>query len=190
MLILGLVYMAIAIPVFFISPIAGWLCDRSGPKVPAVGGLLLSVPFLVLLQIPHASQENQSGQVAILCVILSLLGTQTFATLLSMGTSLTFIIPPSMSEIALIAGEHGPGNYGQAYGLFNVAFSGGFLVGPLWGGYVTEKAGWDIMVESLAGLAGVSAIPVAIWTGGWMNLRDMKSHFIGAFRRNRSITEQ
>jgi MFS family permease len=93
-----------------------------------------------------------------------------------------------MSEVALIAGEHGPGNIAQAYGLFNVAFSGGFLVGPLWGGYVTEKAGWNVMVGSLAGLAGVSAIPVAIWTGGWMNWRDMKSHFINAFRRRRPVT--
>jgi MFS family permease len=82
----------------------------------------------------------------------------------------------------LIAGEHGAA-YGQAYGLFNVAFSGGFLVGPLWGGYITEKAGWGIMVGSLAGLAGVSAIPVAIWTGGWISFRDMGSHFVNAFRR-------
>jgi MFS family permease len=71
-----------------------------------------------------------------------------------------------MSEIALVAGQHGSGNYGQAYGLFNVAFSSGFLIGPLWGGYVTEKAGWNIMVGSLAGLAGASAIPVFIWSGG------------------------
>ena len=76
------------------------------------------------------------------------------------------MIPPSMSEVALIAGKHAGGNYGQAYGLFNVAFSAGFVVGPLWGGYVSEKAGWNIMVGSLAGLAGASAVPVAIWTGG------------------------
>jgi MFS family permease len=94
-----------------------------------------------------------------------------------------------MSEIALIAGEHG-GAYGQAYGLFNVAFSGGFLVGPLWGGYVTEKAGWGIMVGSLAGLAGVSAIPVAIWTGGWISWRDMRSHFAQAFRKTRRGRER
>ena len=74
-LISGLVYMAVAIPVFFISPVAGWLCDRSGPKVPAVGGLVFSVPFLVLLQIPHASTDDQTVQVVILCVILALLGT-------------------------------------------------------------------------------------------------------------------
>jgi len=90
-----------------------------------------------------------------------------------------------MAEIALIAGEHGAEAYGQAYGLFNVAFSGGFLVGPLWGGYVTQKAGWNVMVGSLAGLAGVSVIPVAIWTGGWMGWKDTRSHFVGAFRRRR-----
>jgi MFS family permease len=90
-----------------------------------------------------------------------------------------------MSEIALIAGEHGAGNYGQAYGLFNVAFSAGFMVGPLWGGYVNEKAGWGIMVGSLAGLAGVSVIPVAIWTGGWISWRDMRGHFGRVFVRNR-----
>lgn len=65
--------MAIALPVFFISPLAGWLCDRFGPKIPAVAGLLFSVPFLVLLRLPHASTD-QTGQVAILCVILALLG--------------------------------------------------------------------------------------------------------------------
>jgi hypothetical protein len=66
--------MAVALPVFFISPVAGWLCDRSGPKIPAVGGLLFSVPFLILLRIPHASEDNQTGQVVILCVILAFLG--------------------------------------------------------------------------------------------------------------------
>ena len=55
--------MAVALPVFFISPLAGWLCDRFGPKIPAVAGLLFSVPFLVLLRLPHASTD-QTGQVA------------------------------------------------------------------------------------------------------------------------------
>jgi len=95
-----------------------------------------------------------------------------------------------MSEVALIAGEHGCGEYGQVYGLFNVAFSGGFLVGPLWGGYITEKAGWGVMVGSLAGLAGVSAIPVAIWTGGYVSWRNMSSHFANAFKRDRTTAER
>jgi MFS family permease len=66
--------MAIALPVFFFSPLAGWICDRWGPKIPAVGGLLFSVPFLILLRLPHASEDNQTGQVVLLCAILALLG--------------------------------------------------------------------------------------------------------------------
>lgn len=185
---IGLVYMAIALPVFFISPLAGWLCDRFGPKIPAVAGLLFSVPFLILLRIPHASPDHQTDQVAILCVILALLGLTPAFQPLTPGATLTFVIPPSMSEIALIAGEHG-GAYGQAYGLFNVAFSGGFLVGPLWGGFVTERAGWGVMVGSLAGLAGISVIPVAVWTGGWLSWGDMRGHFAAAIRRTGRRTE-
>lgn len=177
--------MAIALPVFFISPVAGWLCDHCGPKIPAFGGLIFSVPFLVLLRIPHADENNQAGQVVILCVILAFLGNLLTRVRLKLGTTLTFVIPPSMSEVAVVAGEHGASAYGQAYGLFNMAFSAGFLVGPLWGGYITEKAGWDVMVGSLAGLAAVSAIPVAIWTGGWTSWRDMKGHFANAFKKNR-----
>jgi len=170
----GLVYMAIALPVLFISPLAGWLCDRSGPKVPALGGLLFSVPFLILLRLPHASKDNEADQVAILCVILACL-----------GTTLTFVIPPSMSEVALVLRERGSGEYGQAYGLFNVAFSGGFMVGPLWGGYVAQNAGWNVLVGSLAGLAGFSVVPVVIWTGGGIKLREMGPHFRCAFKWNR-----
>jgi MFS family permease len=83
------------------------------------------------------------------------------------------VLAPSMSEIAHIAGENG-GDYGQVYGLFNVAFSAGFLVGPLWGGYVIERAGWSALVGSLAGLAGLSAIPVGIWTGERISLPNVK----------------
>jgi hypothetical protein len=40
---------------------------------------------------------------------------------------------------------------------------------------VTQKAGWNVMVGSLAGLAAVSMIPVAIWTGGQVSWRDVKN---------------
>jgi MFS family permease len=56
------------------SPLAGWISDRTGPKVPAVGGLLFSVPFLILLRLPHASEDNQAGQLVLLCALLAFLG--------------------------------------------------------------------------------------------------------------------
>ena len=45
------------------------------------------------------------------------------------------------------------------------------------------------MVGSLAGLVGVSAIPVAIWTGGWISWRDMGRHIMNVFKRKRESRE-
>lgn len=76
-----------------------------------------------------------------------------------------------MSEISYISKEYGNGQYAQAYALFNVAFSSGFLVGPIWGGLLTEAVGWDAMVTSLTGLAVLSLPPVILWTGGPIDLK-------------------
>ena len=82
---------------------------------------------------------------------------------------MSFVTVPSMSEISYISKEHGTGRFAQAYALFNMAFSAGFLIGSLWGGLVTEAAGWDTMVTSLAGLVLISIPPVVLWTGGPIN---------------------
>jgi MFS family permease len=76
------------------------------------------------------------------------------------------IAPPSISEISYISKEHGSGQFAQAYALFNVAFSGGFLLGPIWGGFLSERAGWNGMVTSLAALALFSVLPIFFFTGG------------------------
>jgi MFS family permease len=73
---------------------------------------------------------------------------------------------PSISEISYISKEHGNGQLAQAYALFNMSFSTGFLLGPLWGGFVTERAGWNTMATSLSGLALLTLAPVLVWTGG------------------------
>lgn len=73
-----------------------------------------------------------------------------------------------MAEISytVIAKEkNNPGLYGpkgaiaQAYGLFNMAFAAGALVGPIWAGFVEQGAGWATMTWTLGLLSGVSAIP-------------------------------
>ena len=47
-----------------------------------------------------------------------------------------------------------------------MSFSGGFLVGPIWGGFLTERAGWAVMVSSLGGIAAASAVVVLLFVGG------------------------
>jgi len=71
-----------------------------------------------------------------------------------------------MGEISYISKEHGNGQHAQAYALWNMAFSGGFLLGPLCGGFITKAKGWNAMVTSLGGSAIITVVPIVIWTGG------------------------
>lgn len=71
-----------------------------------------------------------------------------------------------MCEISYISKEHGRGRQAQGYALFNMAYSGGFLVGPIWGGLLVKKKGWNIMITSLTAVAIAGFPPVLAWTGG------------------------
>lgn len=68
---------------------------------------------------------------------------------------------------------HG-GAYAQAYGLFNMAFAGGCLVGPIWAGLVRETAGWGTMGWTLGLFSGFTALPTLLWVGGFITRRHEK----------------
>ena len=63
------------------------------------------------------------------------------------------------------------GAYAQAYSLFNSAWAAGSVVGPLWAGFIQEKAGWATMTWTLGLLSAVSAVPVLLYTGGFIARR-------------------
>lgn len=46
-----------------------------------------------------------------------------------------------------------------------MAFSTGFLVGPLWGGFLVKEKGWDVLVTSLTAVMIAGIPPVLVWTG-------------------------
>lgn len=84
---------------------------------------------------------------------------------------------PLLAEITYVVGHKekshprafgGKGAYAMAYGLFNVAFAGGMLVGPLWGGLVVQGTGWGTMCWTLAVLGIVGAVVAELWVGGWV----------------------
>ena len=158
----GLIFLPLVLP-SFLSPLIGWLSDRHGPRWPAVCGLLLSIPFLVSLRFVTTDTLTQK---VLLCVLLA-----------GVGASFAVVLPPVMAEISYVVsdisvrrpgifGERGA--YAQGYGLFNMAFAGGMVAGPLWGGFVRERLGWAGMGWTLAVLAGGSAVPVGVATGGWV----------------------
>ena len=59
----------------------------------------------------------------------------------------------------------------QGFGLFNLAYAVGTLVGPLWAGFVVQNAGWGTMGWSMGVLSGICGITTFIWTGGRIMLK-------------------
>ncbi|KAH9823750.1 Major Facilitator Superfamily [Teratosphaeria destructans] len=156
----GLIFLPIVIA-SFAGPLIGNYSDKLGPRWFATAGFVLSTPFLVLLRLVH---KNTLSQKIMLCAFLLLI-----------GIGLTLVITPMMAEITYAvdakARRRHPGFFGrngayaQAYSLFNMAWAGGCLVGPLLG-LIRERAGWSVTVLILGILSIVTAIPTVIWTGG------------------------
>jgi MFS family permease len=77
---------------------------------------------------------------------------------------------PVMTEITLQLRNGGgalQGNgYAQGYGWFNVAIAIGTLSGPLMAGWIVEKWNWTVLCFFMGALAGITIIPVLIFTSG------------------------
>lgn len=159
----GLIFLPVALA-SFASPIFGHLSDRYGPRWPCTAGFILACPFLILLRlVDHDSIEQK----VIMCVFLAFC-----------GLSLAMTLPPLMADITYCVeekernappgtfGKHGV--YAQGYALFNVAYAGGCLVGPIWGGMIVQNAGWSTMAWSLGLLSIFTAIPSFLLVGGWV----------------------
>ncbi|KAL6714093.1 hypothetical protein ACLMJK_008587 [Lecanora helva] len=158
----GLIFFPLVVP-SFLSPVFGFWSDRKGPRGPTSLGFLFAVPFLVLLRLVD---HNGIRQIVLMCALLALL-----------GLALSMAMTPLLAEITYVVGHKekshpgafgGKGAYATAYGIFNVAFAGGMLIGPLWGGFVTQGSGWGTMCWTLAVLSVAGAVVSFLWIGGWV----------------------
>ncbi|KAF2260238.1 MFS transporter-like protein [Lojkania enalia] len=162
----ALLFLALVIPTFF-APLGGLLSDKYGGRYFAAGGFLLSCPPFICLRF---IQENSVSDKVLLCALLALI-----------GFFLSFTFPPFMAEISRVVEAKeksiqangrpgfGPGGaYAQAYALFNVAFAGGCMVGPLLAGFIVQERGWSTMTWVMGLLDGVTAIPSFLYLGGWV----------------------
>ncbi|XJO78133.1 hypothetical protein BDV3_002621 [Batrachochytrium dendrobatidis] len=118
---IGLVFMGMVIPSLFCTPIAGYVYDRLGFRVVSgVGVAVCAVlaPFLALYQ----------GIVSFLIILI------TFTMSIS-----SIGMTPMMPEISACVPRSA---FARTYSLFNVAFSGGLLFGPIVGSLVYHVGGW------------------------------------------------
>ncbi len=123
--------------------------------------LVLCFPALVLLR---KFTHGGIGQIVLLCALL-----------VTIGFGVNFIAIPLLAKIsyAIEANEKSrpelygaKGAYAQGYALLNTGYATGGLVGPLWSGYVVNRAGWETLGWSLGLMCALTTIPIIIWTGG------------------------
>ena len=161
----GLVFLTIVVP-SFTAPVIGKYSDKHGPRWFTVAGFVLGCPVLTLLRLVDHDSLRQK---VLFCALLVLLGLVLNMALTPLMAEITYVVAAKEKRNPGLYGEKGA--YAQAYGLFNTAFAAGTLIGPIWGGFVLQKAGWGTMAWTLGLLSLVSALPAAIWTGGLINHR-------------------
>lgn len=157
----GLIFLPVVLA-SFIGPVIGKLSDKYGPRWLATSGFILACPFLILLRLVN---ENSINHKVMLCALLALI-----------GLGLTLALTPIMAEISYAvdakAKRRPPGFFGkngayaQAYGLFNMAWACGSMIGPLLGGLVNSSEGWPTATLILGCVSIFTALPTVIWTGG------------------------
>lgn len=160
----GLIFIALIIP-SFAGPLIGHWTDKYGPRWLAAGGLLMSLPFWVLLRFVD---HDNIRQIVLLCALLVFLGAAFALTLTSLMTEFSKVCDAKEKQDPGLFGRRSA--YAQSYGIFNVAWAAGTLVGPLWAAAVQKQAGWKTLTWTLGLLNAVTAIPVLIYSGGFVSL--------------------
>lgn len=158
----GLIFLPLAVP-SLIAPVVGKYVDTHGPRLPAVVGLLSCAPPLILLRLVTHSGIRQ---IVLLCALLTILGFALMVAVMPFFVEVTNVVATMEKNHPGVFGARGA--FAQVYGLYNCAYAGGMLIGPLWGGFIVGKAGWGTMCWSLGLLSAVSVVPAALWTGGWI----------------------
>lgn len=156
----GLIFLAPLCPSFF-QPIYGRCVDRFGPRWIAGAGLLLCVPpFVCLRFVTHDSL----GQKVLFCALLFLIG---FGASLTLSATMAEFMNVCTEKERKKPGSMGKsGAYAQSYGLFNVSWALGSLIGSYWAGGIRQAAGFGAMGWSFALLCGVFVVPTVLFIGG------------------------
>jgi len=142
---IGLLFGAFTAAYAAANPLAGRLSDRWGRKSPILAGLAASAVLAPALSI--------ASSVPALYILMP-----------GMGVAVAFFSTPALPLITEAlprrAGE--PSDYGAAYGLFNIAWSAGYVLGPLMGGAVYGAAGLPHAYLLYGVLLCVLAVAVAL----------------------------
>lgn len=117
--------------------------------------------------------HNDIKQKVLLCALLFLLGLALGLTLTSLMSEFSKVCDAKEKQDPNLFGNRSA--YAQSYGIFNMAWAAGMLVGPLWAGNLRKDVGWKTMTWTFGLVSGVSAIPIALYSGGFIVRRKAKA---------------
>jgi multidrug resistance protein len=135
--------MAIIIPSVVFSFLAGWLSDRVCRYRLILVSSALYLPATALL----GAAPN---------LVTFLLASAYF------GATSSILQAPTLPEMGAIVGRLGGGSYAQIYGILNICYSMGMLVGPLIASALNRAAGFLITMIVIAA-PFVLIIPIFAW---------------------------
>ncbi|KAL9125171.1 MAG: hypothetical protein Q9217_005581 [Psora testacea] len=158
----GLIFLAINIPSLF-GPALGKLVDHYGARVPCTIGCVLMATSITLL---HLVENPTKGQVILLVGLLVLLGFSVASVNLTAMTEVGNSIHAMEERDPRRFGEGG--GLAQGYAFLNMAYAAAQLIGPLLAGFVAHRIGWKGMTLVLGACYFVTAIPIALFSGGWI----------------------
>lgn len=132
-LIIGIMFGAISATSIIAQPLFGALSDKLGRVPIIISGMLLTAGVLPLLTFAPTIKT-------------------TMLVMGGIGITFGLMTAPSAPLLAdAVSEQKGPTSYGAAFGLYNTAFSLGYIIGPLAGGAFVDVLG----LRNLFGLYGI-----------------------------------
>jgi len=160
----GLIFIPLMVP-HLLDPITGFVIDRypQTPRYLTAAGFLCIVPVATLLRLV---KENTMHDKIVLCALLALLGCCIALVMTPIVTEVFHAVKEKEDKAPNIFGRGGA--MALAFGLSNMGFAAGSLIGPFFAGCIRQSAGWGTMGWAMGLIAGVSAIPNLLFVGGWI----------------------
>lgn len=160
----GLIFFAIMLP-HLVDPITGMIIDRypKSPRYIVSGAFICAVPVSVLLRV--VTNDTLHDKV-VLCALLALLGLCIALSMTPLAAEVFYAVNEKESESPDSFGRGGA--MALAFGLTNMSFAAGNLIGPFFAGYIRQSAGWGTMGWAMGLITGVSSVPVLLFMGGWI----------------------
>lgn len=156
----ALVFLSLSLAAF-VGPVVGHLSDRIGAKIMVCLGFVYTAPLLIMLRLVD---HDGKMEVVLLCCLLLLLGIALNMILTPVWSEATYLVDDKVAEEPGIFGTKGA--YAQAFGLMNVAYATGSLVGPLMSGLLVETVGWNDLTLATGILSALCILPCLYATGG------------------------